>query len=236
MTAAAGERPVSKPADAGLPCIVDAGLGNLRSVQKALEQVGLAARVEADPAVLRRASCLVFPGQGGFADAARALAGPLGDVLRERLAEGVPYLGLCLGLQVLFEESEEAPGARGLALLPGRVRRFGQELRAADGSRLKVPHMGWNRVEAAGDAPLAGLLDGRHFYFAHSYHVVPDDPAVTLATAVHGVRFVAAVARDNLVAVQFHPEKSQRAGLALLRGWVELVRGAGRADGVAAGA
>lgn len=204
-------------------CIVDAGLGNLRSVQKALERVGLEATISGDPAVVSEANRIVFPGQGGFGDAAVALGGELGRVLRERIGAGVPYLGFCLGLQMLFDASEEAPGARGLGVLGGRVSRFAADLRDGEGRRLKVPHMGWNVL----DAPRDPLLDREHFYFAHSYHVEPGDPGIVIATATHGRPFVAAVRTERLSAFQFHPEKSQRAGLAVLARWVSETAGAG---------
>lgn len=214
--------------------LLDAGLGNLRSVERALRAAGLgdeegALRVSADPDAVARASRVVFPGQGAFRDAAAALdrdGGALREALHAFVAKGAPYLGLCLGLQVLFDESEEAPGARGLGLLAGRVVRF------ENAPSLKVPHMGWNEVRGASEEgarafgldPRAGRdgVPGPWFYFVHSYHGVPSaDRACVALESTHGAPFVAAVARDNVRAVQFHPEKSQGAGLALLRSWLD---------------
>jgi glutamine amidotransferase len=210
--------------------VVDTGLGNLRSVERALEA---AARAEAlgdvviertdDPTRVRAADALVFPGQGAFRDCMKALGGGLGHALVDRLRAGVPYLGICLGLQVLFEESDEAPGVPGLALYPGRVERL-----TPDG--VKIPHMGWNQLElrSGGHAALeAAGGDGAWVYYVHSYHGRPVDESLVVAESTHGPhRVTAAIARDNVLAVQFHPEKSQAAGLALL---AAFLRGAVRA-------
>jgi glutamine amidotransferase len=216
--------------------LVDLGLGNLRSVEKALAAAASEAGVESptltdDPEVIARADRVVVPGQGAFRDGAAALArngGALGSAILEAIARGTPYLGICLGLQLLFEESEEAPGARGLAAFPGRVVRIPDGLLDAQGRRLKVPHMGWNQpvvldtragksarslLEAAGEAPW--------FYFVHSFQALPDDPQLVAATASYGcLEITAAIDRGPLLATQFHPEKSQRAGLALLRAFL----------------
>jgi len=175
--------------------------------------------VSADPDRVRRAERLVVPGQGAFGDCARALEAGLREAIAEHLAKDRPYLGICLGMQVLFEASEEAPGARGLGVVRGRVRRF--PIGAADPRdperRLKVPHMGWNEV--AGRAPLP---ERAWFYFVHSYYCEPEDASLVAGTAEHGpAPFCAAIARGALLAVQFHPEKSQRAGAALLARFVE---------------
>jgi len=199
--------------------VLDTGLGNLRSVEKALETAEPGVEVErtADPERVRRADRLVFPGQGAFRDCMRALAGGLGDALSERLRAGVPYLGICLGLQVLFESSAEAEGLPGLALFSGRVERL-----TPDG--VKIPHMGWNQLALQGAGhPLLDAAggEGAWVYYVHSYHALPADPALVVATSTHGPhRITAAVARDNVFAVQFHPEKSQAAGLALLRAFL----------------
>jgi glutamine amidotransferase len=194
--------------------LVDTGLGNLRSVQKALEAAGGNVLRTRDPEVIRRADRVVVPGQGGFGRCAEALAGGLTEALNESRARGVPYLGICLGLQVLFEGSEEAPGAKGLGWFAGTVRK----LEAAEG--LKIPHMGWNQVElsARGHPALeAAGGDGTWFYFVHSFHAVPADPSLVLGVSGYGPnQITAAVARDTGLATQFHPEKSQAAGLALL--------------------
>jgi glutamine amidotransferase len=194
--------------------ILDVCSGNLRSVERALAHVGGEVAVTRDPEVVRHADKIVVPGQGAFGVFMRGLAERgLGDVLRERIAAGAPYLGICLGLQVLFEHSEEGDCA-GLGILRGKVTR----LRPTDG-RLKIPHMGWNRVHAR--QPVPGLADGAYVYFVHSYRVEPADDGIVALEAEHGVRFCAAIQTDNLLACQFHPEKSQGVGLALLRAFVE---------------
>jgi glutamine amidotransferase len=181
--------------------IVDACSGNLRSVERALAHVGADAVVTRDPEVVRRADKIVVPGQGAFARFMTGLADRgLEQPLRDALARGVPYFGICLGLQVLFEHSEEGD-VDGLGVLAGNVVRFRPTDRA-----LKVPHMGWNRVGS-----------GEHFYFVHSYHAVPADRSIVALEATHGIAFCAAVKTRNIFAVQFHPEKSQAAGLELLR-------------------
>jgi glutamine amidotransferase len=200
--------------------IVDVCAGNLRSVEKALAAVGGAPVVTADPDIVRKADKLVVPGQGAIGPFAAGLAARgLEAPLREALARGVPYLGICLGMQVLFDESEEGGGVAGLGLIPGRVER----LRPADPA-LKIPHMGWNQVHrhaaAAGDPLLADLPEGAELYFVHSYHAVPADPRVIALSTEHGGPVCAAVRQDNVFAVQFHPEKSQRRGLALLAAFV----------------
>lgn len=197
--------------------IVDACSGNLRSVERALARAGGRPVVTRDPDVVRRADKIVVPGQGAFGVFMRGLAErDLGGALREAIASGRPYLGICLGLQVLFEESEESGGA-GLGVLPGKVVR----LRPGD-PRLKVPHMGWNQVRRLRPEPLlVGVPDDAHVYFVHSYHAVPADPGLVALEADHGVPITAAVRKDHLFACQFHPEKSQAVGLAILRNFVE---------------
>jgi imidazole glycerol-phosphate synthase subunit HisH len=199
--------------------VVDYGMGNLRSVAKALAHVAPAAKVviSDDPQAIRRAERVVLPGQSAMPDCmAGLLASGLADVVREAVRER-PFLGVCLGLQMLFEASEEGPTA-GLGLLPGRVARFREEsMLLPGGERLKVPHMGWNRVRQAKPHPLwKGIPDGTRFYFAHSYHPVPAETSDVAGTADYPSPFTCAVARANIFAVQFHPEKSHRAGLALL--------------------
>jgi glutamine amidotransferase len=193
--------------------ILDACSGNLRSVERALVHVGADARVTRDPEVVRRADKIVVPGQGAFGMFMRGLAERgLAEALRERIAAGTPYLGICLGLQVLFEHSEEGDCA-GLGVLRGRVTRL-----VPDDPRLKIPHMGWNQVRGA-DPLLVGIGDGASFYFVHSYRAVPAEP-VTALEAAHGETFCAAIRKDHLFACQFHPEKSQAVGLALLGNFV----------------
>jgi len=203
--------------------VVDYGMGNLRSVAKALAHVAPDATivVSGDPAVIRDAARVVLPGQSAMPDTMAGLdASGLRDVVLACLADR-PFLGVCLGLQMLFEASEEGP-TPGLGVLPGRVRRFREEaLVLPGGERLKIPHMGWSRVERTRAHPLwAGIGDGERFYFAHSYYPEPADPALTAATAAYPAPFTCAIARANIFAVQFHPEKSQRAGLRLLANFV----------------
>ena len=199
--------------------VVDVCAGNLRSVEKALAAVGGDVVVTADPEVVRKADKLVVPGQGAIGPfvaglAARGLEAPL----RAALARGVPYLGICLGMQVLFDESEEGGGVAGLGLIAGRVER----LRPRDPA-LKIPHMGWNQLHRhRADALLADVPEGAEVYFVHSYHAVPADPGVIVLTTDHGGPVCAAVRQGNVFACQFHPEKSQRRGLALLRAFVEV--------------
>ncbi|MBX3247327.1 MAG: imidazole glycerol phosphate synthase subunit HisH [Myxococcales bacterium] len=198
--------------------VVDLGLGNLHSVHQALVRAGASPVVTRDPAQVREATRLVVPGQGAFREGSAALAGPLGDALRAYLAAERPYLGICLGMQLLFEGSEEAPGAPGLGVFAGSVRRFPRDLRDAAGRRLKVPHMGWRPLVCT--RPSALVEDGAWMYFVHSYHCVPTDPSLTVAHAEHGGAFCAAVERDHVFACQFHPEKSQRRGARLLEAFV----------------
>ncbi len=210
--------------------IVDAGLGNLRSVEKSVARAaalsGKSLQVEhsADPDKIRRASRIVVPGQGGFRDCAQVFAGPIGEAVREQLTAGTPYFGICLGLQVLLEASDEAPGA-GLGWFAGRVER----LRGA--GDVKIPHMGWNQLRLSADPTTAAphpLLveaggDGTWFYFVHSFHAVLRDQRLVVATCDYGPNTVtAAVARDHVFATQFHPEKSQGAGLKLLGAFLQI--------------
>jgi glutamine amidotransferase len=199
--------------------VVDYGMGNLRSVAKALAHVAPNASivVTADPEAIRRAARVVLPGQSAMPDCMRCLdesglAGAVVEAARTR-----PFLGICLGLQMLFDSSEEGP-TRGLAVLPGAVVRFRDEaMTLPDGRRLKVPHMGWSPVRQTRPHPLwEGIPDGARFYFAHSYHPRPADPEATAGTADYPTAFTCAIARANIFATQFHPEKSQRAGLQLL--------------------
>ena len=207
--------------------VIDYGMGNLRSVAKALEHVAPRARVlvTSDAACIADAERVVFPGQGAMPDCMRELdlRGLRDPVLAATRSK--PFLGICIGLQMLFDRSEEGSVA-GLRVFPGVVKRFPAELmRSSDGSRLKVPHMGWNRVrrvEPSRHEPLlAGLPDEPHVYFVHSFHAVPTEPALVDLVATHGVSITAAVRKDNLFACQFHPEKSQAVGLQILRNFVE---------------
>ena len=194
--------------------IVDYGMGNLRSVSKAFQNQGFDVNVTKDPDAIKSASGLVLPGQGAFGDCVRNLEenGIFGTI-RDYITSGKPYLGICLGLQVLFEGSDESPGVPGLGLLRGRVVRFPSFKK----ERLKVPHMGWNRIEIKKEtAVLDGVPDGSWFYFVHSYYPVPEDDGVVAITCSYGVQFTAAIAEGNMFACQFHPEKSSTYGLRLL--------------------
>jgi imidazole glycerol-phosphate synthase subunit HisH len=203
--------------------VIDYGMGNLRSVAKALAHVAPDATiaVSSDPAVIRDAARVVLPGQSAMPETMASLdASGLRDVVLACIADR-PFLGVCLGLQMLFETSEEGPTC-GLGVLAGSVRRFREEeLALPGGERLKIPHMGWSRVRQVRAHPLwAGIDDDALFYFAHSYHPAPADPALTAATTAYPAPFTCAIARANIFAVQFHPEKSQRAGLRLLANFV----------------
>ena len=202
--------------------VIDYGMGNLRSVSKALEHVAPEAKVivTSDPREVAGADRVVFPGQGAMPDCMRELDA---RGLRPAVLEATrskPFLGLCIGLQMLFESSEEGD-TPGLAVLPGKVRRFPAELmRAAKDGPLKVPHMGWNQVETNGHPLWAGIPSGSRFYYVHSYYADTPDPALVAGTTTYGFPFTCAAARDNIFAVQFHPEKSQAAGLRLLANFV----------------
>jgi imidazole glycerol-phosphate synthase subunit HisH len=199
--------------------VVDYGMGNLQSVVQALRAAapdGVEVVRTHSPEVVRAADRLVVPGQGGFRDAAARLAQDgLGESVLEKVRAGSPYLGICLGLQILFESSEEAPGAVGFGWFKGSVKKL------VGGANIKIPHMGWNALTlASGGHPLLDAAGGAntYVYFVHSFHAVATEPDVVKATVEHGDNVVtAAVSRDNVMATQFHPEKSQAVGLALLR-------------------
>jgi imidazole glycerol-phosphate synthase subunit HisH len=195
--------------------IVDYGMGNLRSVQKALAHVapGDSVEITADPKAVAAADRVVFPGQGAMPDCMRCLReSGLGDAVAQAAGRR-PFLGLCIGLQMLFERSDEGD-TPGLALLPGEVRGFAVPVQ---GSGLKVPHMGWNEVwQAAPHALWKGIGDGERFYFVHSYYCAPGEPRLTAGTTRYPDGFTSAIARDNIFATQFHPEKSSVTGLKLL--------------------
>jgi len=203
--------------------VVDYGMGNLRSVSKAIEHVAPRATVEvtSDPSRIAVADRVVFPGQGAMPDCMREMdaRGLRSAVLGA--AQARPFLGICIGLQMLFERSDEG-GVAGLALLPGTVRRFpGQAMVDSGGRKLKVPHMGWNEVRQTGPHVLwSGIEDGSRFYFVHSYFPQAGEAMLVRGTTDYGVPFTCAVARDNIFAVQFHPEKSHTAGLRLLANFV----------------
>lgn len=201
--------------------VVDVCSGNLRSVARAIARAGGDVTVTRDAEAVRRADKIVVPGQGAFGVFMRGLVERgLGDALREAIASGRPFLGICLGMQILFESSEEQGPCPGLGVIPGRVVRI-----APAEPHIKVPHIGWNRVAvppgARPDPLLAGVADGAHVYFDHSFHAVPDDPALVALGSDHGIQITAAVRKDNLFACQFHPEKSQTVGLQILSNFVE---------------
>lgn len=197
--------------------LVDYGSGNLRSVQRAVEHAGGDCILVHNPADAAKCAALVVPGVGSFGDCARQLreAG-LWEFLREWIMAERPYLGICLGYQLLFESSEESPGVEGLGALRGKVVHFPKD------SGLKIPHMGWNQlhITAPTDRLMKGFAGAPDFYFVHSYYPVPEDPAVITSTCNYGVEFAASVTRGNLSAVQFHPEKSQSLGLSMLRNFI----------------
>ena len=205
--------------------IIDFGMGNLRSVEKAIRFVGgnaIDVLVTADPERIAAADRVIFPGQGAIGDcmvqlAAHGLESCVRAAIREK-----PFLGICIGLQALMDESEEDGGTRGLAAFRGRVIRFPRR-DPANGTRFKVPHMGWNQVRQTKAHPLwEGIEDGERFYFVHSYYVEPTDPVLAAGRTDYAVGFTSAIAVGNVFAVQFHPEKSQRPGLRLLQnffGW-----------------
>lgn len=210
--------------------IVDYGMGNLRSVSKALEHVAPGARIAVteDPEVVRRADRVVVPGQGAMPDCLRELEmrGLREAVINAAMSK--PFLGICIGLQMLFDSSEEG-NVEGLGIVPGRVRRFfsaaGTSVSGTgttNGQRFKVPHMGWNEVHQSADHPLwKGIPGNARFYFVHSYYVENANPSQAAAFSLYPSPFTCAVAKDNIFAVQFHPEKSHNAGLALLRNFVQ---------------
>ena len=199
--------------------IVDYGVGNLRSAQKAFECLGQAAEITSDPDRIASAPAVVLPGQGAFGTCMQNLRGSgLDEPVLAAARSGHPFLGICVGMQLLFEESEESPGEPGLGLFAGRVVRFPRD------PERKVPHMGWNQLRVVRRVPaLAEVADGDWVYFVHSYHALPADPGVIATTTSYGVDFVSSVGRDNVYAGVFHPEKSQRVGLSLLRGFVRTI-------------
>lgn len=199
--------------------IIDYGMGNLRSVQKAFESVGHNAVITRDPKAILDASKVVLPGVGAFPDCMRNLNQyGLVEAVLKSISSGRPFLGICLGLQLLFTESEEFGNVKGLGVIKGRVVRFKPQDRS-----LKIPHMGWNSITIKQRHPvLADVQDGSFVYFVHSFHVVPEDESVVATTTDYGYDFVSSVWKDNIFAVQFHPEKSQKIGLAMLKRFGEM--------------
>jgi len=198
--------------------IVDYGMGNLRSVEKGFLKVGLNARVVSDPRAVDNAQGVVLPGVGAFRDCMKNLKGmSLIESVVRSIRKGKPYLGICLGLQVLFTESEEFGIHKGFDILKGKVVRFQ--------INLKVPHMGWNNVKIQRRPPIFdGIQDKAFFYFVHSFYVVPDDNDVVATTTDYGITFASMVWKENIFATQFHPEKSQETGLRILKNFGDFVR------------
>jgi glutamine amidotransferase len=198
--------------------LVDYGMGNLRSVEKALARVGADVRIVSDAKSVLAADAVVLPGVGAFGDCMANLGkAGLTDAIREFIGTKRPFLGICLGFQALFESSEEAAGVRGLAVFPGTVPRFA-------GNGLKVPHMGWNqfRIQKPGCPLLEDVADGSYVYFVHSYYCKPKEVSVVCGTTEYGIEFCSMLWTDNVYATQFHPEKSQAVGLRMLENFVGL--------------
>lgn len=200
--------------------IIDYGMGNLRSVQKGFERVGCQAQVTRDLQQIASARGVVLPGVGAFNACMENLRRfELVEPIREVVRQKKPFLGICLGFQLLFTESEEFGPQKGLDLFPGRVVGFRSE------DSLKVPHMGWNRIEKKKESPfLEGISDGDYVYFVHSYYVAPEDASVVATTTAYGTSFVSSIATDHLFACQFHPEKSQEIGLHILANFARFVK------------
>lgn len=197
--------------------VIDYGMGNLHSVEKALVRLGATVKVTSEEAEIRAAAGVILPGVGAFGDCMENLErSGLCAVIREVCGGNKPFLGICLGLQLLFDSSEEAPGVRGLGIVPGVVRKI-------VAPELKIPHMGWNSLCYATPSPLfANLDEGQHVYFVHSYHALPQDRAWVSATTEYGETVTAAIGQGNVQAVQFHPEKSGQVGLQILRNFIAL--------------
>lgn len=198
--------------------VVDYGMGNLRSVQKGFEKVGVSARISRDADEIRNADRLVLPGVGAFPECMKNLSNlDLVEPIQEFIQSGKPFLGICLGLQLLFDESEEFGIHEGFKVVPGTVKAFDKNM------GLKIPHMGWNQVFFRKEVPIfKGIPDGSYLYFVHSYYVVPQNNSHSVAESEYGIRFTCAVAVDNVFAVQFHPEKSQETGLKILTNFAQI--------------
>lgn len=201
-----------------MTAIIDYDAGNLRSVEKALQALGEETVVTRDREAILRADRVILPGVGSFGDAMERLHRyGLVEVIRRVVQTGTPFLGICLGLQLLFEHSQESEGVEGLGILPGEV------LRIPEGENRKIPHMGWNSLSIRqGSRLFAGVEDGAYVYFVHSYYLKADDPAQVAAVAEYGVPIHAAVEKDNVFACQFHPEKSSGTGLQILKNFISL--------------
>jgi len=198
--------------------VVDYDAGNTLSVTRALEKVGASVDLTPDPERVAAADAVVLPGVGAFGDCMKKLRERgMDEACRKTYESGKPFLGVCVALQVFFERSEESPGAEGLGFFPGTVVRFSSD-------KLKVPHMGWNQLSLKKEHPVLDGLDGEAFYFVHSYYPEPEEPSDVIGTSEYGVEFCAAAGRENLAAVQFHPEKSSRAGLKLYENFLRWAR------------
>lgn len=202
--------------------VVNYGMGNLRSVQKGLERVGQDAVITSNPDIIKKASALVLPGVGAFGACMNNLQSyGLVDVVLSSIKKGKPFLGICVGMQLLFSECEEFGKSLGLDILKGKVVRFPQTV---NGARLKIPHMGWNNIKFKKNSPFfKGLPDNSFVYFVHSYHPIPEDKDIIATTTKYGIEFTSSVYKDNIFATQFHPEKSQTTGLNILRNFGELI-------------
>ena len=196
--------------------VIDYGMGNLRSVTNAFGALGTEIAITRDATVIRNARALVLPGVGAFGRCIENMERyGLLDLVREQIASGKPYLGICLGMQILLESSEEAPGVKGMGVIKGRVVRFQ--------GTMKIPHMGWNSAEIVRQGPIFDSIpSGSYFYFVHSYYPYPTEDVAATMTEYGDVRFTSSIQKDNIFASQFHPEKSQRIGLQLLRNFVNL--------------
>lgn len=201
-----------------MTAIIDYDAGNIRSVENAVKYLGHEVKVTADPEEILRADHIILPGVGAFGDAMRRLRSRgLERTIRKAVEEKIPFLGICLGLQLLFEESEESPGVTGLSLLPGKIRRI------PDGGDRKVPQIGWNDLTfPLGSRLFKDVREGSFVYFVHSYYLQADDPSHVAARTWYGVSIDAAVEKGNLFACQFHPEKSERVGMQILRNFLEV--------------
>ncbi len=207
--------------------IVDYGMGNIRSVEKGFLKVGADVRITADPKVIADAKGIVLPGVGAFKDCMANLDKlSLIDVILKEINKGKPFLGICLGLQLLFTESEEFGACKGLDLFPGKVTKFKFNTLTGPDGNLKIPHMGWNTAKIDRRPPIfAEVPDNSYFYFVHSFYVVPDDKGIVATRTEYGIEFCSMVWKDNVFATQFHPEKSQETGLKILKGFSSFVTG-----------
>ncbi|MCF7969584.1 MAG: imidazole glycerol phosphate synthase subunit HisH [Methylococcaceae bacterium] len=202
--------------------VIDYGMGNLHSIAKALQHAApdVDVRVVSDKKSILSADRVVFPGVGAMRDCMHALQGSELNLVITQVAQTRPLLGICLGMQALLTSSEENHGTECLNILPGRVKHFSENLYAANGERLKIPHMGWNQVEQKNHPLWEGIAQNSRFYFVHSYYTQPEDSAIVAGTTEYPEKFACALAKDNIFAVQFHPEKSQTAGLQLLNNFL----------------